>query len=432
MKVLFLNVTGGLGGAERLLLDVLASLRQADPSLELHLALGEDGPLAARAEAHGVVVHPLPLPPALREMGDHALSGPGGWRARAGFAARSLAAAWAAWRYAAALRRLVRGVGPDVVHSNSAKLHLLTGLGRLGVPVVWHLHDFPGARVVMTRLLRLAGRVAGAVAISEAVGRDARGVLPRTPVVVAPNAIDTEHFCPDGPAADLDALAGLAPLEGAVRVGLVATYATWKGHDVFLEAAGRLARERPELPVRFYVVGGPIYQTRGSQWARGELRQRAAALLAENRLGFIDFQADCAPVYRALDVVAHASTRPEPFGLTIAEAMSCGRAVIVSRAGGAAELFTQGHDAVGVDPGDVEGLAGAVGELAGDADRRRRLGHNARRTALGRFGRQRLGGEILRAYAQFGVPRAPAPQARKPFDPADAPRRNDPCSHSPS
>jgi hypothetical protein len=35
-------------------------------------------------------------------------------------------------------------------------------------------------------------------------------------------------------------------------------------------------------------------------------------------------------VYRALDVVVHASTQPEPFGLTIVEAMACGRAVVAS------------------------------------------------------------------------------------------------------
>ena len=49
---------------------------------------------------------------------------------------------------------------------------------------------------------------------------------------------------------------------------------------------------------------------------------------------------------RALDVVVHASTQPEPFGLVIAEAMACGRAVVVSSGGGAAEIVTPGEDAL--------------------------------------------------------------------------------------
>ena len=53
---------------------------------------------------------------------------------------------------------------------------------------------------------------------------------------------------------------------------------------------------------------------------------------------------------RALDIVVHASTEPEPFGLTIAEGMASGRAVIVSAAGGAAEIVQDGVDALTCAP----------------------------------------------------------------------------------
>jgi glycosyltransferase involved in cell wall biosynthesis len=183
-----------------------------------------------------------------------------------------------------------------------------------------------------------------------------------------------------------------------VRVGLVATFANWKGHDVFLEALSRLPAH---LPVRGYVVGGPIYTTAGSQWTRGELEAMAAELGLGERVGFVPFQRDPADVYRMLDVVVHASTRAEPFGLTIAEAMSCGRAVVVSAAGGAAELFAEGVDAFGYTPGDVSGLAAAIRRLVEDAELRRRLAANARATALERFGVERFGGEFARRVRDF-------------------------------
>src|SRR5262249_14978265 len=69
--------------------------------------------------------------------------------------------------------------------------------------------------------------------------------------------------------------------------------------------------------------------------------------------GLVPFQEDTAAVYRALDVVVHASTQPEPFGLTIAEAMSCSRPVVVARAGGAAGLFSRGPHALGGPPRDA-------------------------------------------------------------------------------
>ena len=67
---------------------------------------------------------------------------------------------------------------------------------------------------------------------------------------------------------------------------------------------------------------------------------------------------------RALDVVVHASTEPEPFGLVIAEAMACARAVVVSRAGGAAEIIEPGVDALAHAPGDAAELAECI-RLAG-------------------------------------------------------------------
>src|SRR5438270_602078 len=88
-------------------------------------------------------------------------------------------------------------------------------------------------------------------------------------VMPLPAAVAPDRFRPDGPAADLDAASGLAPAPpGTVRVGLVATFATWKGQDVFLEAAARVPAD---LPARFYIVGGPLYRTGGSQWTREEL-----------------------------------------------------------------------------------------------------------------------------------------------------------------
>src|SRR5581483_2600448 len=127
------------------------------------------------------------------------------------------------------------------------------------------------------------------------------------------NAIDTTRFAPGpGDPGLLDALARLPrPRAGVLRVGLVATFGIWKGHEVFLRAAARLAARE----MRFYVVGGPIYAT-GAQVREADLRRLAAELDIEQRVGFVGFQEDTAAIYRALDIVVHASDRPEPFGRT--------------------------------------------------------------------------------------------------------------------
>jgi glycosyltransferase involved in cell wall biosynthesis len=220
---------------------------------------------------------------------------------------------------------------------------------------------------------------------SKSVADDINRVLGGTGrVEVLYNAVDWSRFTPHGPALDLDEAAGMAPAPaGTIRVGLVATYARWKGHEVFLEAVARLDRQ---LPVRGYLVGGPVYQIGASQWSRQELAARVTALGLDGRVGLVGFQQDTAPVYRALDVVVHASTSPEPFGLVIAEAMMCGRAVVVSAAGGAIEVA--GEDgALSHAPGDVAGLAQRLEQLVSSADLRSQLGARARTGAADRFSR---------------------------------------------
>ena len=120
----------------------------------------------------------------------------------------------------------------------------------------------------------------------------------------------------------------------------------------------------------------------------------------EGRVGFTGFVPDAAAAMRALDVVVHASTEPEPFGLVIAEAMACGRAVVASRAGGAAEIFTEGADALGHGPGDAPALAACIARLAESPELRLALGRAARETAVRRFDRARLAAELVPVYRE--------------------------------
>jgi glycosyltransferase involved in cell wall biosynthesis len=404
MKVVYLNAAASLGGAERSLLHMLTSLRATAPETSLTLITAEQGPLLLRAEALGVRTMVVPMAPVLIRIGESHLPAGGGWNTWLSLARQIGPGLPALAGYLLRLRRALTDLQPDIIHSKSIKTHLLAGWARPGrVPVIWHAHDFFGQRPLSAQLLRHARRgLVGAIGISAAVADDLRALLPGIPVATILNAIDVHEFDRPGVApADLDRLAGLPPAPpGTVRVGMIATYARWKGQDLLLRAMARLRAARPDLPVRVYIVGGPIYMTQ-AQWSREELRALAARLPNARDVGFIDFQAETATVYAGLDVVVHASTRPEPFGLMIIEAMAGGKAVVVTQAGGAAELFTQDVDAIGFPLGDEAALAAAIERLAGDPALRRTLGETARQTARTRFDRARLGAQLLEAYGAF-------------------------------
>jgi glycosyltransferase involved in cell wall biosynthesis len=399
MRVLFLNPAGSLGGAERSLLDLAASLRAYSASSVLGLVVGGEGPLGPEAERLGMHVIHLPFGNRLSLVGDSALA-TGDSRAALAFARRSAGAAFEIASYARRLRSAIRTFDPTVVHSNGIKMHMLAAAVRSHAPLVWHIRDFIGERTLVSHAMRACARRANAaIAISRAVADDARRVLPRMDLSVVHNAIDTDLFRPEGDVANLDLLARLDPAApGTMRVGLVATYAHWKGHEVFLKAARLLMRDPRLPPVRFYIVGGPIYATMASQYSEDELRALTRELNIESVVGFVPFQKRIESIYRALDVVVHASSRPEPFGRTIVEAMSTGKPVIVAREGGAAELFVEDEDALGVPARDPFALANAIRELVADEPRRRRLGAMARLSALKRFSRGRLALDVVSVY----------------------------------
>src|SRR5918995_5235010 len=75
MHVLHLSATGTLGGAERSLLDILASVREAYPEWPLSVIGGTSGRLEGAASALGAAVQVLPFGSSLARLGEAGRSG---------------------------------------------------------------------------------------------------------------------------------------------------------------------------------------------------------------------------------------------------------------------------------------------------------------------------------------------------------------------
>jgi glycosyltransferase involved in cell wall biosynthesis len=396
MRAIYLNPTGQLGGAERSLLALLSSVRRAEPSWPLHVVMAAEGPLGAAVSALGVTSTVLPFPRMLAALGEHgaAVSGGGSVRLAARLGRASLSLAPYLWQ----LRRTIRRFAPDLIQTNGLKMHVLGAWSSGPTPLVWHLHDYLGSRPLTARLLRMhVSRCAILIANSHSVADDARAALGgKVKIVPVHNAVDLDRFNPAGARADLDRLSGMPPVAaGTFRIGLLGTFARWKGHETFLRAIAALPRH---LPIRAYIIGDSLYQTEGSQHAAGDLRRLASSLDLTGHVGFTGFIGKPETALRALDVVVHASTAPEPFGLVIAEAMACGRAIIVSRAGGAAEIVTPDVDALTHTPGDVRELTERIARLIADPQLRARLATAGRATAERKFDQSRLAREIVPLY----------------------------------
>jgi glycosyltransferase involved in cell wall biosynthesis len=398
LRILFVNPLGALGGSEQSLLDVMASLGSAEPTLERRLLSMADGELPAEARALGVEVTVLSMPRALASLGESKAER----ASRLTRAAELAGAALVTPSYLVAFRNAVRRARPDIVHTNGMKAHVAARLAVPELPRVVHLRDFASQRPLAKGVVATQGKRALFVTNSHAVKADLLGIAPSVRARVVHNAIDVSRFVA-GPTdfIHLAELAGLPPPAPGTRVvGMVATYAWWKGHRTFLAAAARLRATCP-IPLRFYVVGGPIYGSPGSEISRAELERLIRSAGLEGAVGLVPFQREVERAYRGLDVVVHASERPEPFGRVIVEAMASGRPVVVARAGGAVEVFSEGVSGLGFTPGDADACAAALRSLLENDSLRGRFGSAARVEAEARFSRERLGPELLDVYREL-------------------------------
>jgi glycosyltransferase involved in cell wall biosynthesis len=384
MRVLYLNPGVGLGGAEHSLLLLLAALRERgiDPVV---VDFGA-GPFRERLTALKVRSHELGVPALLRRGSRYRVP-----------ALRVLMLIAAGAPVVVRLARLIREERVDLIHTNGLKAHLLGGLaGRLeGIPVVWHLRDFPppgvAGRIVKAALRRLPSAV---LTNSQAVaGEIARGqTTPR--IVSLHNPVDLQRF---RPGASGHAIREELGVDGRTPlVGMIAHLTPWKGHELFLRAAQAVARDVPEA--RFVVVGGSIYQTDGHAGYVEHLLQRAAQLGIAERTTFLGPREDIPEILNALDVVVHCPTSPEPFGRVVAEAMAAARPVVAARCGGIPEIVQDGETGLLTRMGDVADLSSAVVRLLQDSTLRERFGSAARRRAQLLFGVERHAAAVLAEY----------------------------------
>jgi len=394
-RVLYLSPTAQLGGAEHSLLDLAAGLdrRRYEPRV---LCLG-DGPLLGAAAGRGVDVEIVTTSAAFARTSLRGSRTP---------VARLLASTVGALPTFVAIRRAARRVAPALVHSNGNKTHLLSiPLALAGTPVIWHVRDFLPDRRPERLLVRLANAVVGAlVANSSQVAAHLVRLGARPERVHAiPNGIDVSRFDPEGPRADLRAVFGWP--EPTRVVGMVGVLARWKGQEVFLRAAREIAGQARD--VRFVVVGAEIYRTSGHGDFAADLRRLTRELGLDAVVAFTGHRADVPEVMRALDVVVHASTEPEPFGRVIAEAMACARPVVWARGGGADEIVgPTGLAALGVDRGNPAALAAAIARALAEPDAARRWARAGRARIAERFDIDRHVERIQELYASLAAGRA--------------------------
>jgi glycosyltransferase involved in cell wall biosynthesis len=148
---------------------------------------------------------------------------------------------------------------------------------------------------------------------------------------------------------------------------------SWKGQHVLLEA---LARLRDGSAWTCWLVGGT--QRPSEAIYQQQLERIAVAGGIADRVRFLGERRDVPALLAAADLFCQPNTSPEPFGLSLVEALHAGLPVITSNIGGACEIVDASCGLL-TPPGDSSAVAGALARLTDDAALRARLGDAARR-----------------------------------------------------
>jgi glycosyltransferase involved in cell wall biosynthesis len=215
---------------------------------------------------------------------------------------------------------------------------------------------------------RSYGRLDALAVLTEADRADYARMLgaARTRVEQIPNAVP-----------DLDG--GMASPESRVVVA-AGRLTPQKGFDLLIAAFAAVARDHPDWQLRIHGAGPQ----------RAELRR----LIVEHELYSSVFLMGPTPQLGAAlaqGSIFVLSSRFEGFGMVIVEAMSKGLAVVsFDCPRGPSEIISHGHDGLLVPALDSAALGAAIGELAGDPQRRAQLGQAALETAR-RYDREAIG-----------------------------------------
>lgn len=110
---------------------------------------------------------------------------------------------------------------------------------------------------------------------------------------------------------------------------------------------------------------------------------------------------DMPKLYAASNVCIYPSTSSEPFGLTMLEALSSAKPMIVTETGGMPEIIKDGINGFVIPVKDFESLSSRIIQVLADKPLRERLGYTGREMVEQHYTKEIIAENTLRLYRKF-------------------------------
>lgn len=287
-------------------------------------------------------------------------------------------------RPALALRKIIKTEQIDMVVATSLKAYLVAKLAATPkCRVLYWIHGI--ATLIENRLkvavYRWAARRDTLIFISEQVKKAHSYADHKGREVVVLNGADDPLMA--APLYDFSQRDAFGIPRAAFVIGYTAEFIAWKQHKTLLAAFSKLAENFPDM--HLMLIGT------GALWEH--TRARAQEIPGGERIHFLGPRLDAKQLLGLMDVYVQPSNG-EGISIAVIEAMLARRAIVVSEAGALPEIIDPGVTGLMCHVLDAADLACKIATLAKDTEMRHRLGEQARRVALERFGTERFAAGI--------------------------------------
>lgn len=208
----------------------------------------------------------------------------------------------------------------------------------------------------------VAQRADRVIAISESVRRDlVNNQVKPEKIELIYNGIDLTPF------GDSKSSSDIRKRFDKYLIGFVANLNYRKGHEYLLRAIASVKKEFPQIQLLLLGEGD----------LRVELENLVKDLEIQEQVSFLGYQKDVPAILKQLDLYVHASTL-EPLGIAVIEAMAAGKCVVATEVGGVPEIIQDGKTGFLVKPKCSDSLARSIIKIIGAPDIAIEIGGAAR------------------------------------------------------
>ncbi|UCG35738.1 MAG: glycosyltransferase family 4 protein [Candidatus Omnitrophota bacterium] len=295
---------------------------------------------------------------------------------------------------------------PDVIHTHNmhyfSEIHART-IERLakkrGIPFLVTAHNVWDDLLFMDLTHKIDWT--HIIAVSHYIKKEIIGIgVDDTKVTVVHHGIDQKKYSPGINTSHV--LKKYPQLKDKIIIFHPARIGLAKGCDVSVKAMGIVKQKYPDIMLVLAGAKNII------DW--GATQQKDIAYLVSlvkhfdmDKNVLIDMYSldEVRQIYELCNVCLYPSTSPEPFGLTMLEAMSMAKAMVVTNMGGMPEIIRDGINGFVIPVRDFEALAAKICQLIEDTKLRNRFGYTGRQIVESHYTKEMVTKETLGVYKRF-------------------------------